>query len=74
MYETVEVCPYCDNENVYPEWNTDTSGFIAICKHCGKKIFLCDECMHSEDNPAMRCDCHKEGQLNVCMRGKIFDE
>ena len=74
MCEAVEVCPHCDSENVYPEWDTDTQGFIAICKHCGKKIFLCDECMHKEDNPEMNCDWRQEGNHSICMRGKIEEE
>ena len=74
MCEAVEVCPHCDNENVYPEWNTDIQGFITVCKYCGKKIFLCDECFHSEDNSAMHCDWHHEGNCSVCMRGRIEEE
>lgn len=54
--EAVEVCPYCDAENVYPNYNVDDSGFVVKCKSCGKEIFLCDECSHHEDNPSCKCD------------------
>lgn len=68
-FEAVEVCPHCDSENVYPMWNTEESGFVAVCQYCGKEIFLCDECFHSEDNPDMRCDWCKTENGGKCFRG-----
>lgn len=47
-FEAVEICPHCEHENIYPMWNTETSGFVAVCKHCGKEIMLCDECLGSD--------------------------
>lgn len=55
LYEIVEVCPHCDAENVQM-WNVDTMGFVTTCSECGKKILLCDECMHRDDNVLCRCD------------------
>lgn len=57
-WECVEVCPHCMGENVYPNYDVDTQGYIVHCQHCGKEIFLCDECMHNDDNPDMFCDWH----------------
>lgn len=55
LYEIVEVCPHCGAENVQ-QWNVDTMGFVSTCDECGAKMLLCDECMHRDDNEAMRCD------------------
>lgn len=70
-YEVVEVCPHCDTENIYEPGEAMDAEYIATCKNCGKKIFLCDQCMHSLDNLEMCCDwCQKDG-CDVCMRGRI---
>lgn len=69
-YEIVEVCPYCENENVYPMLNIEENGYITTCQHCGSQIFLCDECLHSEDNECSNCNWHEENGYSVCMRGK----
>ena len=45
-WECVEVCPHCMGENVI-QWNTEEQGFVAYCQHCGKKMMLCDECLHT---------------------------
>ena len=68
--EAVEVCPHCEGENVYPNWDTQSQGYVATCKHCGKQIFLCDECLHDLDNPCQKCDWKEEGSINTCFRGK----
>lgn len=65
------MCPYCGGENKYKNWNAETQGYIAICANCGKKIFLCDECRHAEDNPEMKCDWHEENGKSICFRGRI---
>lgn len=72
-FEAVEVCPHCENENIYPMWNVENSGFVAVCKHCGKEIFLCDECRYSNDNPCMKCDWHKTKCGGTCFRGTTRD-
>lgn len=70
-YEAVEVCPHCMNENVYPMWNTEVSGFVATCQHCEKEIFLCDECQHTvlEDGEPHDCDWCKTECGGKCHRG-----
>lgn len=68
-YESVETCPHCDSENVYPMWNVNEKGFVAVCKHCGNEIFLCDECLHMDDNPLMNCDWCKTDCGGKCFRG-----
>ena len=57
LYEIVEVCPHCGNENVQ-QWNVETMGFVSTCDECGAKMLLCDECMHRDDNPfpVLKCD------------------
>ena len=70
-FEAVEVCPHCDNENIYPMWDTEISGFVAVCKSCGKEIFLCDECQHTvcEDGEVHNCDWCKTKYGGKCHRG-----
>lgn len=68
-FEVVETCPHCDSENVYPMWNVDIKGYVAVCEHCGKEISLCDECRHAEDNKDMRCDWCKTDCGGKCFRG-----
>ncbi len=71
--EAVEMCPYCEAENVYRNWDVEKQGYIATCHYCGKKIFLCDECKHADDNPTGRCDWHGEErdgkEYGSCFRG-----
>lgn len=73
MIEAVEMCPHCMSENVYPDWDTEKSGFVAICKECGQEIMLCDECYHSDDNMAQICDwctiSGEHGEEGHCFRG-----
>lgn len=68
-FEAIEVCPHCENENVYPMWDVEVNGYVAICSDCGQQIFLCDECMHSEDNPGRRCDWCATECGGKCFRG-----
>lgn len=71
-FEAIEICPWCEEENVYPMWDVDVKGFVAVCEHCGKEILLCDECIHHEDGlnaNSMGCDwC--DGK---CFRGMTKD-
>ena len=48
-YIVTEMCPHCMNE-IEMRWNTDTEGFKAFCPVCGKRLMLCDECLHAEDS------------------------
>lgn len=69
--EAVECCPWCDGENVYKNWNVKKDGYIANCEHCGEKIFLCDECLHAEDNLQQKCDWRETSSGSKCFRGEI---
>ena len=68
-FESVEVCPYCDNENVYPMRDVNVSGYVAVCEHCGAEIMLCDECYHSDDNQGQKCDWCATKYGGKCFRG-----
>ena len=70
-YEAVEVCPHCGAENVYPGWDTEEQGYIAVCQQCKQAIFLCDECLHAGDNEEMHCNWHKFFGGSSCFRGII---
>ena len=58
--QEAELCPHCGNENIL-EWDVENDGFQITCSHCGKKIMLCDACLHSEDNKEQRCDFSETG-------------
>lgn len=53
QYEVVEVCPECGAENII-RWDVEKDGYVAYCPHCGSKMMLCDECLHSDNAPI--CD------------------
>lgn len=65
----VEVCPYCGHENIYPNLDAASVGYVAECEECGNKIFLCDECSHADDNPGQKCDWSASGCVGKCFRG-----
>lgn len=69
--EQVEICPECDTENTYPEWDPEEKGYIATCGNCGKKIFLCDACLHADDNDECKCDWREREDGRGCFRGFI---
>lgn len=82
--EAVEVCPYCEHENIFRDYNVDIDGYVVKCQHCGKEIFLCDECLHNEDNPDGECNwCNQKmlyadgkatEEYGMCMRGVTVNE
>ena len=69
-FEAVEVCPYSMSENVYPMWDVEKSGFVAVCEHCGKEIFLCDECQHMDGYTSHNCDWCETKCGGKCHRGE----
>lgn len=34
--EAVEMCPWCGEENSYPDWDCERQGYVARCRHCGR--------------------------------------
>lgn len=72
MFEAVEICPWCECENVFENWNVEKQGYVATCWQCGRRIFLCDECMHAEDNPEMKCDWSGKVVRNKYEEGRCF--
>ena len=75
MWGATETCPNCGAENFYPEWDIEKDGYIAECHECGKQIFLCDECLHAEDNISGKCNWTEiDGCGHGCKRGFIFDK
>ena len=53
QFEVCEVCPDCGAENIM-RWDVEKEGYVAYCSHCGSKMMLCDECLHSDNAPI--CD------------------
>ena len=68
-----EMCPHCEQEHDYHA-DVESDGYIVVCKGCDRKIFLCDACMHSEDNEGMYCDWHKTSTGSACFRGEIKEK
>ena len=66
--EAVDVCPHCEHENVYPEWDAQRDGYVARCQECGKLIMLCDECLHADDNAGGMCDWRELNGEGICFR------
>ena len=71
IWGQTEVCPECNTENFYYKFDPETEGYIVTCKHCGKKLFLCDACLHADDNPEGLCDWHRNETGRGCFRGWI---
>ena len=69
-FMVVEVCPHCMSE-IEMRWNTDTQGFKAFCPVCGKRLMLCDECLHTRKG-----DCDYDSTVDGCkfsMPGEVAD-
>lgn len=73
--EYVDVCPYCECENVYEFDEALANGYKIVCWNCGREIFLCDACRESADNPTQLCDWsgRTRGEYDICkcFRGEI---
>lgn len=69
--EAVEACPYCTETNVLPNYNVTQQGYAVHCEHCGKRMMLCDECLHADDNPGQKCDWHEKNGKGSCFRDSI---
>ena len=66
-----EVCPHCETE-VEMVWDTERYRYNAFCPHCGKRLMLCDECLHHGDEPAWICDYNSE--TDFCHRSICKNE
>lgn len=42
-FSTTEWCDNCENENTYRHLKEGTHK--CVCKHCGKELLLCAECI-----------------------------
>lgn len=51
----IECCAYCGSE-IEMRWNVETDGYKAFCPVCGKRLMLCDECMHRTGEFVDDCD------------------
>lgn len=72
--ESVEMCPFCMEENTYPDWNVDRQGFVVKCSHCREEILLCDECRQIaiENGQSHRCDWKETKTGGKCRRGETI--
>nr|DAP18073.1 MAG TPA: zinc-ribbon domain protein [Caudoviricetes sp.] len=66
-YQITEMCPHCENE-VTMNWDVEMYGYQAYCPYCGKRLMLCDECTHSDNDIAGGCD--YDSSTDKCSRQK----
>lgn len=72
QWAATECCPFCEYENEFLNYETCKNGYIVRCKNCGREIFLCDECLHSDDNVVRKCDFREYSEnKRGCFRGII---
>lgn len=62
-YTVTEYCPHCENE-IEMRWDTNLQGFKAFCPVCGKRLMLCNECLHTGDTG--NCDYNSETDSCRC--------
>lgn len=58
--EVTEPCPHCDVE-VTMTWDTSVDGYKAFCPFCGKRLMLCDACLHEGNG-----DCDYDSKYDCC--------
>lgn len=63
-YEVTEACPHCGAE-ITMTWDTDAQGFEVFCPSCGKRLMLCDECLHDESHNG---SCNYSSETGTCFR------
>lgn len=79
----METCPHCGYETEMM-WSVKADGFKAFCPKCGKRLMLCDECLHRENGECINdcdycsmtdsCKFNKEGNRDVFERIKNSKE
>lgn len=60
----VELCPNCGGE-VEMVWDIKEDGYEIYCPYCGKKMMLCDACMHANDFKGCGYDCIRQNKFKV---------
>ncbi len=60
--EVTEVCPHCESE-ITMTWDVASRGYKAFCPVCGKRLMLCDECLHAEGSGGY---CDYDSQSDSC--------
>ena len=60
--EVTEVCPHCESE-ITMIWDVAQQGYKAFCPVCGKRIMLCDMCLHPEDGEG---SCDYDSKTDTC--------
>ncbi len=68
-YIVTEVCPHCETE-IEMRWDVDTRGYKAFCPVCGKRLMLCDACLHSGQDGTYTGKCDYSAETDSCYRNK----
>lgn len=48
------------------EWDVSRDGFKAYCPYCGKRLMLCDACLHRGKDGAFTDDCNYNSATDTC--------
>lgn len=65
----IEMCPHCGNE-IEMAWSINDRGYKAFCSVCGKRLMLCDECMHSGPDGEFVGKCDYCSETDTCQHNK----
>lgn len=68
-YIVTEACPHCEAE-IEMRWDVDTRGYKAFCPVCGKRLMLCDACLHSGPDGIYIGKCDYCAETDSCYRNK----
>lgn len=59
-----EFCSNCESE-IEMAWNTKLWGYKAFCPVCGKRLMLCDACLHDE-----QAGCDYNSDTDTCRHNR----
>lgn len=65
QYLAVEMCPHCGYE-IEMRWDVASRGYKAFCPVCGKRLMLCDECLHSTPDSRYMNHCDYCSETDSC--------
>lgn len=68
-YTVIETCPHCENE-IKLFWDVAERGYKAFCPVCGKRLMLCDECLHSGPDGELVDNCDYCSETDSCCHNR----
>lgn len=68
-----EWCPHCESE-IELVWDVGDRGYKAFCPVCGKRLMLCNECMHSGSDGEFVGKCDYSSTTDACQHNQVEDK